>query len=538
LLVAQFAGELPPDVALAVREHIAVCATCGTRSRSLYAPYELISSLGETPVEHVPDLRDGVRARIHSRKIYRGLQRMVTKVTRGSALGALAVFGFGVLVVFVVTAMLSNASAVQVDRSSNTMSHPPVAGPAGSLLAETNKLVTVQGANGDSWQVTEVVVVSEKTGAITSSLPASSSSLQLAQPDTMPVATALSPDGKTIYEVTAPNASHQQALVAFDMLDGNVKFASVLKYPGGRALVQHNQADALSLSLDGNTAYIGLNVAPTAQQTVRVLVVNTDTGKVIRALKPGFTTSIPMPAPPGSLPASAFPDAATTLDASHLHATLGANGGVAVSPDGASLFDVILLSGSDGSSYGVVRRFNAQTGDLQQELALPGDYSVAALMMSNGSGQTDVPQLYLVRGGSDAACDVIDPGSTGPTLIGDISLGGPGAPTGTSFTGSITISPSVDANRIYISQHVTSKDGAITGNDIWDVDTSSLDVLSHRIGAVSIDGVQGNIANSRVDAFVLHEGKVDVLPSGLTGDTKPWLTLNNGQVVRLLGIER
>ena len=38
LLVAEFAGELPPDVALAVREHIVVCETCGARSRALRAP--------------------------------------------------------------------------------------------------------------------------------------------------------------------------------------------------------------------------------------------------------------------------------------------------------------------------------------------------------------------------------------------------------------------------------------------------------------------------------------------------------------------
>src|SRR5690349_19463753 len=63
LLVAEFAGELPPDVALAVREHIAVCETCGARSQALRAPYELLSSLGHEPVATVPDLRDTVRKR-------------------------------------------------------------------------------------------------------------------------------------------------------------------------------------------------------------------------------------------------------------------------------------------------------------------------------------------------------------------------------------------------------------------------------------------------------------------------------------------
>src|SRR5579864_5783177 len=49
LLVAEFAGELPPEVALAVREHIAVCESCGSCSQALRQPYELLASLGSEP---------------------------------------------------------------------------------------------------------------------------------------------------------------------------------------------------------------------------------------------------------------------------------------------------------------------------------------------------------------------------------------------------------------------------------------------------------------------------------------------------------
>ena len=68
LLVAEFAGELPPEVATAVREHIAVCEICGERSRALQTPYQVIASLGNQPVPYVPDLRDKVRVRLrHTR---------------------------------------------------------------------------------------------------------------------------------------------------------------------------------------------------------------------------------------------------------------------------------------------------------------------------------------------------------------------------------------------------------------------------------------------------------------------------------------
>src|SRR5271166_2789693 len=78
LLVAEFAGELPPEVALAVREHIAVCEICGARSRTLRAPYQVIASLGNEPVPYVPDLRDTVQSRLArgrtARRIVRGLE--------------------------------------------------------------------------------------------------------------------------------------------------------------------------------------------------------------------------------------------------------------------------------------------------------------------------------------------------------------------------------------------------------------------------------------------------------------------------------
>ena len=63
LLVAEFADELPPGIAEAVREHVAVCALCGARSLALKNPYQLLASLGDEPVRVIPDLRETVQAR-------------------------------------------------------------------------------------------------------------------------------------------------------------------------------------------------------------------------------------------------------------------------------------------------------------------------------------------------------------------------------------------------------------------------------------------------------------------------------------------
>src|SRR5215472_10232755 len=85
LLVAEFAGELPPDVALAVREHIAVCESCGSRSQALHQPYELLASLGSEPVPFVPDLRDTVRTQVRHKWLYWRALRVFGIVGRGGA---------------------------------------------------------------------------------------------------------------------------------------------------------------------------------------------------------------------------------------------------------------------------------------------------------------------------------------------------------------------------------------------------------------------------------------------------------------------
>src|SRR5262249_8745951 len=153
LLVAEFAGELPPDVALAVREHIVVCETCGARSRALQAPYDLLTSLGNEPVHYVPDLRDMVRLRVGSRRFFRSVSEAVGTLRRGSALGLTIAFGAGILVVLLIVGMVITASAQSVSRSANQLGHVPAAAPSGTLYAQTDKLVTVFDSAGSAWAV-------------------------------------------------------------------------------------------------------------------------------------------------------------------------------------------------------------------------------------------------------------------------------------------------------------------------------------------------------------------------------------------------
>ncbi len=165
LLVAEFADELPPDVARAVREHIAVCEICGGRSRALQTPYQVIASLGNEPVPYVPDLRDNVKSRLAQGRTTRRIFRLVGALGSRHTLAALAVVGALALVGFLLFGIIS-ASAQNLSPSTNQLSSVPVAAAQGTLLAETDKLVTVAGTKGAQWKVAEVIAVNERNGSV------------------------------------------------------------------------------------------------------------------------------------------------------------------------------------------------------------------------------------------------------------------------------------------------------------------------------------------------------------------------------------
>ncbi|MGZ3678464.1 MAG: hypothetical protein ACXWQR_07825 [Ktedonobacterales bacterium] len=544
LLVAEFAGELPPDVALAVREHIAVCETCGARSQALRAPYELLSSLGHEPVATVPDLRDTVRKRAGRGRLYRGTLRVAAAIGRGGAIGMAGAVGIAALVALLVVGVLFSVNAYSVSRSANRLNGVPAAASSGMLLALTDKLIAVTGSDGQNWQVAEVIAVDEQSGVVQRSLPTAIGLLRFAGKTDMPMAASVSPDGRTIYEVTAPDANGRQALVAFDSSTGDLRFATMLTQPGATSLPAGVHADALAISGDGAIVYVGLHVVHPAADSVRALAVNGQTGAIRGGVRAQFTRVIPAAPPAGSLPVSAFPTAVPHIDASSFNVTQGANDGLALTADGRWLFDVLLISDYAGHRYAVVRRIDTSTGLTVQELALSGDFTLSQLVMGGVSGSshgasTTSPQshLYLLKGSPDAQCFVLDSGVNGPTLLGFIALGGPAAPPNIPFSGTLSISPAADGTHVFMTQDATAADGAITGHDLWLVDTRDMTVVSHRSDDNSADAV---LANSSTDqnaqTFLLRGGTVLLVSPDLGGAQHQWLSLSDGHpVIQLIG---
>ena len=124
------------------------------------------------------------------------------------------------------------------------------------------------------------------------------------------------------------------------------------------------------------------------------------------------------------------------LNAAGMIAAQGLNGALVISPDGQWLFDVVTLAKGGTIQYAVVRRFSASTGALAQCSPFRAT-SPKQVWLADINAQ--VPEIYLVRGSPNAECFVLDASAQGPTLIGDIPLGGPVTSVGMTFSGTLAL---------------------------------------------------------------------------------------------------
>lgn len=550
ILVAEFAGELPPNVAAAIRKHVGGCAICGPRADELRASYELVGSLGAEQVAAPPDLRERVYIRTQTVPLARQRKRLALAFPRavwGVVIGALALT---LIAVLVLQWLITPARTQAATRSSNALTNVPAAGASGELLAATSTLIPLRDASGRVWRVAEVIAADERSGAIVRSLPASDLATEAGDPTTLPVAIRVTGDGATVVELTAPDEQERQALVAMDAHSGAVRFLAPLALPAGMSAV------ALALSPTEPLALVGLRGAQAATGP-RALMIELGSGALVRTLSPSFDPVAPLattpvaatgsapviPAAPTATPtavltptssatAAASPTPTPFIDANGWQIAQAARGDIALSPDGQWLFDAFAVTDSQGSRYAVVRRTSIDAGQNQQEVALAGDFGLAALA-AGGSGAH--PYLYLARGSSNAELFVLDAGAQGPALLGDLPLGGPTAASGVSFAGVLSLSVFNAGALLYVAQDVTSSDRQVSGHDLWLVDATRAALLYRRADLLPLSGVLANEAGGANSAtFVLRNGEVALIDPNLSGDFTSWIRLKNARSVMLL----
>jgi hypothetical protein len=554
ILVAEFAGELPPNVASAVRKHVANCVICGPRAEELRASYDLVGSLGAEPVATSPDLRERVYIRTQTVPLARQRKRLALVFPRavwGVLIGGLAL---AVIVALVTQWLITPAQTQAATRSSNALTNVPAAGASGELFAATSTLIPVRDKSGQVWRVAEVVAADERTGAITRSLPASDMPAETGDPSTSPVAIRITADGATVVELTAPDGQKRQALVAFDAQNGATHTVTPLELPAGISAV------SLALSPTEPLAFVGLRGAQPAAGP-RALVIDLRSGALVRTLMPSFDPTAPLmrapvtPArqapvihvaptptptvtttPTPSPTAAASPTPTPFINANGWQIAQAARGDIALSPDGQWLFDVFAVTDPQGNHYAVVRRSSTTTGQNQQEVALAGDFAFAALA---AGGTRDHPFLYLAHGSSNAELFILDAGAQGPTFLGDLPLGGPDAAAGVSFSGSLTMSVFSAGTLLYIAQDATSSDRQVSGHDLWLVDVTRAALLYRRADLLPLSGILANTAGGTNSAtFVLRDGQVALLDASLNGDFTPWIRLKYARnVIQLLATQ-
>lgn len=532
LIVAEFSGELPPDVAQAVREHIAVCDVCGPKALELRTPYNLLASLGSEPVAYVPDLRDNVRTRAAQHNRWLAPIRTLTAFSRlsiaGVALGLIIV----AVLVFALRGALTGLGVFSVARSTNTLTRVAAAAPSGTLYAETNKLVTVHSASGESWRVAEVIAVSQQTGQVTDSLPNSSSALTSGSTSDLPLDTQT--DGHTVYELTAPQNGSRQALVAFDATSGAVRFVTPLALPHADGLPAGVVARSLALSPDGATVYVGLDGANDTLPQTRALKIATRTGKVVAGFQPVMPNQTPLPPPPSSLPTSAFPSQVPTASIAGLRFTEAAGGALVISPDGRWLFDAISARNAHGLRYLLVRRIDVENGQTGQLLGLPAPITSPLLVVSPSAAS---PQVYVVSGSPSASVYVLDASAQGPTVLGQIALGGPTQPAnGSPLTDTLSASPTADGQHLYVSEDTASADTVVSAHIRWLLDVQGMSVVASESEATTVGSLLANGSSSgSARAFALVNGVAQTGAPDLSANWTPWLNVGSGgSVVKLV----
>lgn len=534
LLVAEMAGELPPDVAQAVRQHIAVCESCGTRARALAAPYETLGALADEPVPYVPDLRRSVRLRVGGTPLYVRAWQVLRHLGGGSLAAVFAIMAILLVVgLSILTAALQ--TPIGLGRSQNGVASPPAAGASAVLYAQTSKVLDVRDHAGRAWPVAEVIAVDERTGSVVRSLPADGSELRVAHAGEAPANLALAPNGNTLYELTSTQAGGQ-ALLAIDTRTGDVRWVTPLTLPGGQPLPEGTHAVSAVVAPDGRGIYLSLTGPTPLAAGPRVLAVEAATGRVAVALAPSMPAAAPLPPDGPTLPGVTPPPAGQFTPAPGAQAAYTAGGAIAVSPDGRWLFDLTTYAAAAGQQMAVVRRFSAGTGETAQTLALPGDFRLAALAASPNPAW---PLLYLATGGASGQAYVLSANADGPMLVGEIPLGGPAAPPGTLFTGQLALSPSASGRQAYISADVAAGTGSIAAHDVWLVDGGTTTVAAHRVPFLGAGQVLANRSGgAHGQLFELLAGQVYLLAPSLASPADPtlWLRVADGQpVVALIG---
>jgi hypothetical protein len=533
LIVAEFAGELPPDVAAAVRSHVAACEACGDRATSLAAPYELLGSLGAAPVAYVPDLRRRVREKTMRMPFLTRVRRGAATLGRGG-LATLTVLGAIVLIASLIIITNTLRAPLPSDRSSNQLGNVPPASAKGYLLVQTGNVTGVSDADNRTWYLPEILVIDQTTGHVARTVPSDSGQFHAAEDGQLPLAVALSRDGRTLYLLVLDGHGHT-ALAAVDAQHGSVLYTAPVTAPATPEAEQGIRPVSLALAPDGTQVYIGLALGPSGLAGPRAVVARARDGQMLRAITATMPASVPEPQSVG-LPAVSSSTPPVTLATAGLRPSLAAGGALLPSPDGQYLLDAVQLADATGPQAVVCRRISLATGDTQSALALPGDFRLSALAVSPDGTR---PYLFVARVGAAGQAYILNAASVTLSQVAQVPLGGPSNLAGIPLHGSVSMSVTADGSQVYVSDDYAPDSYQLGGHDTWLLDATSGSIIAHRFAFSEAGQTMANWeGGSDGKVFVLLSGQIALMPADLNSPNGPglWFQLGGGDtIVRLIG---
>ncbi len=508
-LLAQIQGELPVDELRDVQRHIQTCERCSLRMAQLREAYDQVAVLADVPDVPPASIREAVmresQGHMRAVRLTHGLNFSV----RAVLLSVVGLFALVILIIVAVAGPLLRSRILAVPRSSNTLSGLAPVG-AGLFYAETVKLIPIT-VNGTEWDVGEIVAVSEHTGQVVKSLPASSRSPffpALGIGSGANIRPALSANGQTLVEAAIAGDGHTpSAIAAIDTSSGQVRYIAQLAVPAGIDAQAMPVIHDMWITPDNQTVIVLTNLSIGGHLVPRLLQFDLATGKQRSGFVPPADTDSAQP-------------------------TLG-DGPTVLSPDGTELYNVMPSTNAAGQAGITLTFLNIPASRVDATLFFPGDFSDDALAVS-----LDGSQLFFVNG---ATTTIYFISTKARAVLYTLPLAGssPGAAQGTAIAGNggdygaISLAVTPNTGCLFISLDKRSANNQ--SYNLWSVSIDQESFLS----VTQFDLPVGQIASSSDGSGVLilrPDGTVQSIAAVHPALPTPWLVLDHGaRVIQLIG---
>jgi len=507
VLLALIQGDLLIDEAREVRLHIQTCERCSARFNQLQSAYEQVASLNDVPELPVADLRDNV---LHDSQVHLRVIRMrngLNLSVRATVLMGVAAIGIVLILIATLSRTLLQGNLLSTQRSQNLLTKVDSVG-TGLYYAETIKLVPVK-VSGADWDIGEVVTVDEHTGQVVRSLPASSSSPfipSLGIGSGTNIKPVLSSDGKILIEAAVTSDGHSpSAFAIIDALTGKIRSITRLKLPTG---ADPQQADPTIrqfwLSSDGKTLFILSDLVVKGLRTPHVFTFTVADGKQSNDVMP--------------------PTDANTTNVAIIGTT------TAISPDGASLYDVAPGT-DDKGNLGIFISFGQTvTRTITSRLFIEGDFQLVSLVVA-----PDNKQIYVFNG---ATATLYTISATTRAVIGTLPLqisGGAANGTKIQYDSSDMTSIAVTSDNHFLAIGLDRNNQANRAYNFWIINIDqgvfqTYSQLTDPVGMVSMSSDNSSVILLRRDGTL---GIISVVNSH---SPKPWVSLaGNAAVIQSIG---